>query len=165
MGQGERKDIDLASQIVRFAIVGIINTGVDLAVLNALIEISHRGRSGFLYSLFKAISFLVAVVNSYLMNRRWTFPQKVLQTTRLPRFLLVSVFGLAINVGAASFVATLIRPLMGLEKFWPSIAAMVGAVCGLTFNFAGYRYLVFSPPLKGDDLTSDRADSTLHRAR
>ncbi len=147
-GHGDRHDIDFVSRLVRFAIVGLVNTGVDLAVLNALIEISHRGRSGFVYSLFKAISFLVAVVNSYFMNSRWTFPQKVPQATRLWRFLLVSVAGLAINVGTASFVASLMRPLLGLERFWPSIAAMVGAVCGLAFNFAGYRYWVFSPPRK-----------------
>ena len=63
----------LVPQMARFAVVGVINTAVDLAVLNTLIAISHRGRSGLLYSLFKAISFLVAVLNSYWLNSRWTF--------------------------------------------------------------------------------------------
>lgn len=164
-GNAEGNDIGFVSQVVRFAIVGLMNTGVDLAVLNALIAISHRGGSGFMYSIFKAISFLVAVVNSYFMNSRWTFRQSVLESMRLPWFLLVSVAGLVINVGAASSVASLMRPVIALERFWPSIAAVAGAVCGLAFNFAGYRYLVFSPRLKRAGLTSDRPESTLHRGR
>ena len=47
MANAEPNEIGFVSQVVRFAIVGIINTGVDLAVLNALIAISHRGRSKF----------------------------------------------------------------------------------------------------------------------
>lgn len=151
--RSERNDINYVSQVGRFAIVGLINTGVDLAVLNGLIEMTGRGRSGILYSVFKAISFFVAMVNSYFMNSRWTFPQKILQTARFPRFLSVSVAGLSINVGAASFVASLTRPLTGLERFWPSIAAIVGAACGLAFNFVGYRYWVFSPHRKPAGLT------------
>ncbi len=165
MANAKLNELDFVSQVVRFVIVGIINTGVDLAVLNALIAISHRGRSGSVYSLFKAISFLVAVVNSYFMNSRWTFRQSVLETTRLPRFLCVSVTGLVINVATASSVASLMRPVLGLEKYWPSIAAMVGAVCGLAFNFAGYRYLVFALRRKRDGLTSDGRDPTLHSCR
>jgi len=131
----ERNDIGFVPQVVRFAIVGLMNTGIDLAVLNALIAISHRGRSGSMYSIFKAISFLVAVVNSYFMNSKWTFRQSVLESNRFPWFLLVSVAGLVINVGASSSVASLMRPVMGLESFWPSIAAVAGAACRLAFNF------------------------------
>lgn len=58
---------------ITFAVVGVINTAVDLTMLNTLIAVSHRGRSGLLYSVFKAISFLVAVLNSYRLNSRWMF--------------------------------------------------------------------------------------------
>lgn len=64
----------LTSQIARFAIVGVINTAVDLAVLKTLIALSHRGRTELLYSFFKGISFLVAVLNSYCLNSRWALP-------------------------------------------------------------------------------------------
>ena len=56
----ESNNMPLRSEIARFAFVGAINTAVDLAVLNTLIATTHRGRAGLLYSLFKAISFLVA---------------------------------------------------------------------------------------------------------
>ena len=41
MANAEPNEIGFVSQVVRFAIVGISNTGVDLAVLNALIAISQ----------------------------------------------------------------------------------------------------------------------------
>jgi putative flippase GtrA len=64
-----RNKMPLRSEVARFAFVGV-NTAVDLAVLNTLIATSHRGRAGLVYSLFKAISFVVAVLNSYSMNSR-----------------------------------------------------------------------------------------------
>jgi putative flippase GtrA len=137
----------LVSEIARFAVVRVVNTAVDLAVLNTLIAVSHRGRSRLVYSLFKAISFSVAVLSSYSMNSRWTFRQTAPQnaTMRAGRFLSVSFLGLAINVGTASWVAIFAEPVRWLARLWPSIAALAGTVCGLAFNFAGYKYLVFSP--------------------
>lgn len=143
----EHDGMKLVPQIARFATVGVINTAVDLAVLNTLIAISHRGRSGLLYSLFKAISFLVAVLNSYWLNSRWAFRSTAAGNTsmRVGRFISVSVLGLAINVGIASWVAGFAGPVKGLASWWPSVAALAGAGCALAFNFAGYKYLVFHP--------------------
>jgi putative flippase GtrA len=143
--QAVRDHMKLVPQMARFAVVGVINTAVDLAVLNTLIAISHRGRSGLLYSLFKAISFLVAVLNSYRLNSRWTFRYSAAENTPMGvgRFISVSVLGLAINVGIASSVASFAGPVLWLAMWWPSVAALAGAACGLGFNFAGYKYLVF----------------------
>jgi putative flippase GtrA len=143
--------IPLSWQIARFAIVGVINTTVDLAVLNTVILVTSRGRSGVLYSVFKTISFAAAVGNSYFLNSRWTFSQPVSQTSshQAGRFLSVSLLGLATNVGLASWIASLSRfaSLGGFSevtKYWPSLAALAGSCCSLAFNFLGYKYLVFS---------------------
>jgi putative flippase GtrA len=160
----------LISQIARFAVVGVVNTAVDLAVLNSLIALSHRGRTGLLYSLFKAISFLVAVLNSYWMNSRWAFRQAAAPNAamRMGRFLSVSVLSLAINVGTASWIAVFTEPVRWLVRWWPSVAALAGAACGLVFNFAGYKYLVFVRRPRAQiglcsDTTRSRAIVPLHR--
>jgi len=141
----------LLRQIMRFAIVGVFNTTVDLVVLNALILITSRGRSGVLYGIFKTVSFMAAVGNSYWMNSKWTFSQSLprIASRQAVGFLSISLLGLATNVGIASWVASFsklasIQGVMLLTVLWPSVAALAGSSCGLAFNFLGYKYLVFS---------------------
>ena len=135
------------TQVVRFGVVGGINTVVDLSVLNLLIWVTNTGRSGAMFALFKAVAFICAVLNSYLLNRRWTFkpaPQKR-QTVEGAQFLFVSVLGAIVNVGSSSYVATYTHPTWGVDqKFWPSIAALVGTAFSLGFNFIGYKFWVFA---------------------
>jgi putative flippase GtrA len=87
------------------------------------------------------------MINSYLLNRSWTFsrvPGKS-QVLEGGEFLLISVLGAGVNVGSSWYVATYISPAGGLVAYWPSIAALVGTAFSLGFNFIGYKYFVFSP--------------------
>ena len=133
-------------ELLIFSFIGIVNTVIDLAVLNILIWFTHTGQSGFRYTEYKTISFLAALLNSYLLNRHWTFakvPKKRMGPEAV-QFFLVSVVGAALNIGSASVVASYLHPGLGLEKYWPSISALSGTLWGLVFNFVGYKYLVFS---------------------
>lgn len=134
-------------QVFRFGVVGGINTIVDLLVLNLLIFLTRTGRTGAMYALFKAVSFACAVLNSYLLNRSWTFkpsPQKR-QTVEGAQFLFVSILGAVVNVGSSWYVATYARPAWAVNpNLWPSIAALVGTAFSLGFNFFGYKFWVFA---------------------
>lgn len=137
----------LSTQIVRFGVVGAINTVVDLAILNLLIYVTHTGQRGAMFALFKTVAFVCAVVNSYWMNRSWTFKRVTAKTSILEgsQFLFVSVLGAIVNVGSSWYVATYTRPLSGIEpKWWPSLAALVGTAFSLAFNFLGYKFWVFA---------------------
>jgi putative flippase GtrA len=137
----------LIVEIRRFGVVGLVNTVVDLAVLNTLIFLTHMGRNGIWFTFFKAVSFLVAVLNSYFINHSWTFGGNAAKRSmsQAGQFLVVSLFGAVINVSSASYVATFVSPIHGAERYWPSIAALGGTAAGLIFNFLGYKHIVFSP--------------------
>ena len=55
-------------QFVKFGIVGGLNAMIDLGVLNLLIVASGIA-AGIWYSVFKSVSFIVAVTNSYFWNK------------------------------------------------------------------------------------------------
>ena len=134
-------------QVFRFGVVGGLNTVVDLAVLNVLIFTTHRGRTGAMYAFYKAIAFCCAVLNSYLLNRSWTF-QRVgtkSQAVEGAQFLFISILGSVVNVGSSWYVATFAHPFSGLSpSLWPSVAALVGTAFSLAFNFIGYKFWVFA---------------------
>lgn len=140
----------LIQQIFRFAIVGVINTGVDLVVLNLLIYVTHVGEKGFFYTVFKSISFVAALTNSYFMNKYWTFAGKGTSNRiiEVSEFTIISLIGFLINVGVSSLVVNLIPPIIVSEAVWPSIAALFGTAFGLVWNFIGYKLVVFEKKKK-----------------
>ena|SRR5579872_2608287 len=136
----------LSKQVIRFGVVGAINTVVDLAVLNALIAATGTGRTGAMYALYKSVAFFCAVLNSYLLNRSWTFQRVALKSPMLEgsQFLFISILGALVNVGSSWYVATYTSPMWGVStKLWPSVAALVGTAFSLGFNFIGYKFWVF----------------------
>jgi putative flippase GtrA len=137
-----------------------MNTLVDLGVL-ALItilvanDIQHASETTWFtlaslvvtyYSLYKAISFVVANINSFFWNKYWTFGVKNQSRTsqQFFQFFLVSLIGFAINVIIASVVFS---SLTGAGSFTIGQAGLIGAamgsIIGLGWNFIGYKFFVF----------------------
>jgi putative flippase GtrA len=103
--QGREMKKEGLVQFVKFAIVGVANTLVDWLVYYGLIlYIIPDDRS-----VAKAISFLVAVTNSFILNSIWTFRKQFLEGIEdeslrsyrimnyFVRFFIVSVVGFTVN--------------------------------------------------------------------
>ncbi len=132
-------------QIAKFLLIGAMATLVDLGVLNILIMVSGVA-VGFSYSVFKGISFIVATAAKYFGDKFWAFEkmEKSGMGKEFSKFFLVTLIGLAINVGAASLVVNMIGPQFGMnDKIWANIGGVVAAFVGFAWNFLGYKFLVF----------------------
>ncbi len=138
-------------QFLRFGVIGAMNTGVDLVILNILMFISGY-TDGTPYSIFKTISFAAAATFSYFMNKRWAFRDKSKnqEVKKFSQFFVISIIGALINVTVASLVvnfakpaldSTLIIPLSA--QIWGSVGALCGTAVGLAWNFLGYKFIVF----------------------
>ncbi|HRY82266.1 MAG TPA: GtrA family protein [Candidatus Moranbacteria bacterium] len=152
------KKIPLIWQLGKFVVTGVLNVLVDFGVLTLLtiylkkyFEISSTDillSLGVLvvsvYSLYKALSFTVANINSYFWNKYWTFGEKGGKKSEFVQFFIVSIVGFIINVAVASFVFKYIHPFSGMNyDQWGLIGAAFGSIVGLVWNFLGYKFLVF----------------------
>lgn len=132
-------------QFGKFVIVGFINTAIDFAVLNLLMYLTNTYKGSEII-IFNAISFTVAVVNSYLMNKYWTFGDKSREgaAKQFVEFLAVSIIGIILNTAIVYGTTTLIQPMFGLGvKLWANFAKVLATAVVLGWNFIGYKFFVF----------------------
>ena len=132
-------------EFVRFGAVGVSGTIIDFGILNTLIYITGHA-SGVWFPLFKGASTLIALVNSYIWNRKWTFrSQNDAKAVEFGKFFVVSLIGLGINVGVASFIVNIIpRPVSFSPQLWANIGAASAISFSLIWNFLCYKFVVFN---------------------
>lgn len=123
-------------QFVKFCIVGVLNTGVDFSVYFILTRSVWEFSD--LITIPKAISYLVATMCSFTVNRYWTFGKTgAVEVGEVARFYGTVGLGIFINVGV-QYAA-----VVGLEVFdlyGVIIAAAATAVWGFLFS----KFYVFS---------------------
>jgi putative flippase GtrA len=81
-------------QFMKFGIVGVSNTLLTFAVYTLLLK-----AFGVWYLAASAIGFAVGTVNSFLLNRRWTFRGHVGDALTPVRWTVVQCCGLGVNEG------------------------------------------------------------------
>ncbi|MBI2639540.1 MAG: GtrA family protein [Candidatus Sungbacteria bacterium] len=132
-------------QFAKFAAVGALNFAIDFGVLNGLIFLTGIA-AGSQFIVFKTISVVLAITNSYLWNKFWTFQDREIKGAgrEFLEFLIVTLIGIGINVGAAHFMVNILGPQGGIDpKAWANIGAGVSVVVTLFWNFFGYKFFVF----------------------
>ena len=118
-------------QFVKFAVVGAIRTVVNLAVLKLPLLLWGRFNEStpFVVEAFASgLAFAVAVVNNYLLNRRWTFRSSGTMSTEFIKFLVVSICGLVLN----ELVFWVFRAQLELHVM---VSQLLAIACVLPFNF------------------------------
>jgi putative flippase GtrA len=94
-------------QMIRFALVGALNTGMDFVVFLALVHLANVH-----FAIANLISYSLAAVNSFVINRFWTFSDRE-RTGSAAReagvFAMVTLLGLAVS----STTILALEPFMG----------------------------------------------------
>jgi len=131
-------------QVVRFGMVGLLNTLVDYGLFNLLV-----GVFGVPPLAANPISVAAGILNSFLWNKHWTFSAG--GSARWQReaiaFVLVSLIGLGLNTGGL----WVLNQLWGSNELLALNAQKLGAsIVSMTWNFVGYRYLAFRTHRRAD---------------
>jgi len=138
------KLVPVLYQFGKFAAVGVLNTFVDLGVLN--LEIFMSGIAGGAgYAVFKSISFLCATTNSFFWNKYWTFGANEAATGKeTGKFYFFAAIGWMLNVGIATFVVNgIARPAAIDPRAWANIGGLCGVAGAFLWDFASYKFFVF----------------------
>ena len=122
------------SQVLRFAAVGIINTGIDLSIYFLLTR--YVIFFGDFVFLAKAFSYSIGVVTSYLLNRNWTFKSNTATVHSFLPFIGVNLVSVALN----AVLMILFLDFFRIEELFTLVL-----VTGITFvwNFLASKNLVF----------------------
>ena len=130
--------------VARFMIIGVLNTLVDLGTLSLLIYFSGL-TTGWYYTLFKSLSFSLALANSYIFNNYFSFQQPDERGkffVKMAKFLAVSLGAFLINITVASGLNH--YNFLNLEPGnWGILAALLASLLGIVINFVGYKFWVF----------------------
>lgn len=128
-------------KLLKFLAVGTTNTLIDFAVLNLLVQLTALP-----LLLSNSISFSVAVINSYLLNKYWTFQdKKPIYLTQFSLFFVISLVGLGLSNLILHFGSQAIIFLwQDLTFTWQyNLAKIASAAIVLVWNFAAYQYWIF----------------------
>ena len=121
-----------APQMVRFAIVGVTNTAVDLTIFWVL-----QSLLGMPYLLANVMSYGTATFNSFVLNKTWTFSENRNEgrlARQLPTFVAVNLVSLALS--------TLVLALLA-EPIGVMPAKGVTLVVTFVANYWGSRTFVY----------------------
>jgi len=139
------KNIAGLIQIVKFGLIGVVNTALDFAVLNLLMWI-FKIYSGPWIIVFNVTAFSLAVINSYLLNRFWTFKIKSRQDVpeEFVKFISISLVGVFINSGIVYGITGFIEPVFNLTpELWANVAKILATGIAMVWNFIGYKFWAF----------------------
>ncbi|GAC1647348.1 MAG: hypothetical protein NVS4B12_15030 [Ktedonobacteraceae bacterium] len=131
-------------QLVRFALVGILNTSVDILLLNLLLWRFPTHNANLLLS-YNSLAYLLGAINSFYFNKYWTFNHSK-KTTRseLLRFALLSLFGILCNDSIIWIAAQLLHPLIASNFLWANTSKAVAIIGTATISYLGMRLWVFA---------------------
>lgn len=118
-----------------FAAVGFFGFLTEAVVLTSLVR-----HAGFGLYVGRAISFIIAVSLTWLLNRTWTFRDRASGARKAEylRYACVQSFGALLNL----MVYVLIVEVTG-PAIHPVVPLAGGAAVALGFNFLGARFIVF----------------------
>lgn len=128
--------LSLPAQMLRFGLIGTIGFLVDTATVYA----AHFRLGLDLYAS-GALAYLTAATTTWLLNRRFTFPEARGQRAgpQWLRFVVTQLAGFALNRGTyALLIAT-----VAAARAEPVIAVAAGSLAGMGVNFLAARLLVF----------------------
>ncbi|MCH7945165.1 MAG: YqeG family HAD IIIA-type phosphatase [Armatimonadetes bacterium] len=157
----------IVRQFLKFCVVGGLSTVIDLGLHNLLMFWVPMGDSTLMrtvgewawsitqsgvgtdknifdaaFAPLKIPTVVLAILNSYYWNRRWTFKvdKKVGHGSMITKFFVIALIGLVLNVGISSSVNRMLD--LDTQVGWAA-SSLVALVVVVFWNFFGQKLWTF----------------------
>jgi putative flippase GtrA len=123
-------------RMFKFATVGCVNTMIDWAVYFIILKL-FPAESVIFYTAAKGFSYLCGIINSFFLNRNWTFKDihRDNEGGRFVKFMLVNAVGLGFNSISVYILLNL--------NFSHIVSLFLATAITFTFNFVLNKLWVF----------------------
>lgn len=132
------------SEIIRFGIVGCINTIVGWAVMFSLYNLLHVN-----YWISSAANYIVGSICSFFLNKYFTFTSKGFSKTEIIKFIVCIGFCYLIGYGVARPFARWIFSTAS-QTVQDNVAMIFGSIVFTILNYLGQKFFVFSSGKEGE---------------
>jgi putative flippase GtrA len=125
---------DKYKHIMRFAIVGFINTGVDFLVFTAMHNVAGLDKM-----FCQVAGYGMGIANSFIMNKLWTFESSkpsIGTINQIVRFIAINLFSLGITLYGLHYL----NDILGINIY---ISKVLVTMIAQVINYLGYKLLVF----------------------
>ena len=165
MGDSAKKQFDSPKsfiQLIKFALVGVLNTLVDFLVYTLLVLVFGISENNvFMIGLFTLIAYACGVLNSFILNTRWTFRQEYKRTAKeRVMFVVVNIVSWGLSyllvwlfsnyVFSGSSITDWVCSLIGfttpekVSKVVSILSKLLATPFVIIVNFLGNKLLVFN---------------------
>ncbi len=138
-----RDRFHLLRQLLRFGLVGGLNTLVDLLILNGLLLLFPT-TSTLMLLIYSSLAFSLGAVNSFLLNKYWTFGSRQ-KTTRgeVVRFVMTTLCGIGWSTIILWLASNVLHPFLINTTLWANASKVIAIAGTALINYLGMRLWVF----------------------
>lgn len=143
LAHADQSSPGLVSQLLRFGLVGGLNTLVDLLTLNVLLWTFPTTQPLMLLT-FNALAYSLGALNSFLLNKYWTFRHRHKTTWgEIVRFLLTTLCGLVWSSGILWLASSLLASWLSNPTLWANVSKVLAILGTALISYLGMRLWVF----------------------
>lgn len=124
------------ASMLKFIIVGIINTIVGTTIMFVLYNVAHCG-----YWFSSGMNYFLTSILSYFLNKYFTFQNKTKSWKMVIKFILNIVVCYFLAYGLAKPLVKLL--LVGNKNVIDNISMIIGMVFFTGLNYWGQRFFAF----------------------
>ena len=127
------------SQLIRFGLIGVINTALDFGLLFILKSV------GLMATTANMFSTSIAFVFSFFANKKYTFRSSGTNIVReMILFVAVTLFGLwVLQTGVIWLVLPHLSKLLRSSEMGLLVTKLIATAVSMTWNYILYDKLVF----------------------